>query len=99
MLTEVPPIQRARHDTPESKSLAPTKRNRTADFVDSQRMDVRSQVPAVENHIRLAHVHVPETSMDKDDGSESWQDDIWLARQVLAMKSEPVALRVQCFAN
>ncbi len=46
-----------------------------------------------------AHVHVPEASMDKDDGSESWQDDIWLARQVLAMKSEPVALRVQCFAN
>ncbi len=37
--------------------------------------------------------------MDQDDGPESWQDDIWLARQILAVQSEPVPLRVQCLAN
>jgi len=37
--------------------------------------------------------------MNQDDGPESWQDDIWLARQILAVQSEPVPLRVQCLAN
>jgi len=39
-------------------------------------------------------VAVPKTSMNKDDLTEPWEDEVWLAGQIMTVKPKPVAERV-----
>jgi len=41
---------------------------------------------------------VPETSKNLDDSLVPWKDDIWMARQVLSVKTKSKAVNVQQLA-